>query len=345
MPPPAVSDSTHRVRVIRIDNPPANALSPSTLRRLREEIAEAVRSEEVEAILLTGTTQTFSSGADLKQLETDFHRHGPAGSTKAYVEAYTSGANLAPFVYGLDQTEKPIVALISGICFGGGLEVALGCHYRISTASATFRLPEVFVGIIPGALGTQFLPRMTTFRSSIELAVYGKTWDAKKALDEGIIDEILHLSGDEDSYDAVIRLASERVLELLSRNAQAPIFRSTSTLPVKVSEGDAMAISFRASLKLPPVNKGGLAQRAVLESLRHCVRAGSNFLRGAEWESEISRHIVATREAHALRYLFLAGTLSIYFGIGTRPRLSRKSSVAFHQQLCRNSCREASTCD
>ena len=264
---------------------------------------------------------------------------------KAYVEAYKSGDNLAPFVYGLDQARKPIVALISGICFGGGLEVALGCHYRICTASATFRFPEVFVGVIPGALGTQFLPRMTSFRSSIELAVYGKTWDARKAVDEGIVDEILQSEGDDSSYGTVIRRASERVLEFLSRNTQASVFRPTSTLPVKVSIGDALAISFRASLKLPPVHRGGLAQRAALESLRQCVIAGSSFLLGAEWESEISRQIVASREAHALRYIFLAGTYAAHLGTGARQRLSREGSIPFYKRRCSNACVEASTSD
>jgi 3-hydroxyacyl-CoA dehydrogenase len=264
--------------------------------------------EKVDAVVLTGDENYFSAGADLKTLDSNFHKYGSNGATRAYVEAYGTGENIAPFVYALDQARKPVIALIAGVCFGGGLEVALGCHYRVCYENASFRFPEVFVGIVPGSLGTQYLPRLADFKLSIDMAVLGKPVDARTALQSGLVDHVIRFGDVTGKFAELVVQTHLIVGAILNDASGSKPFRRTSSLPVKVSLGDAMVMCFKVSQRLPPVNKGGLAQRATLECLLACVRAGDSFLRGAVWESEVSRAIIASREAQALRYVFLSGT-------------------------------------
>jgi 3-hydroxyacyl-CoA dehydrogenase/enoyl-CoA hydratase/carnithine racemase len=306
---PLVSREAYQnVCVIRMNNPPANTLSYDMLLQLRYELNKAMEDDTVEAVLLTGNKDFFSSGADLKALDMNYHKYGPSKSTALYVEAYRTGENLAPMVYSLDQASKPIIALVGGVAYGGGFELALGCHYRICLTSASFKLPEVFVGIIPGALGTQFLPRLVDFQTCIDIAVLGKTLTAADAFKIAIVDKILPLSQkSDDNFDSSISAAVNIVQTILGDPARAKTaFRRISGESVKTPLVDALVLSHLACSRLPLVNKGGLAQRAVLESLVACVQAGDAFIRGVLWESEISRVIVASREAHALRYVFLS---------------------------------------
>lgn len=130
---------------IVLDNPPVNALGAALRRHLLTAVEAADADPAVVAIVLRGRGSTFSAGADIAELA-----------------AADMGEPWHPEVlHRIEAFSKPVIAAISGVCLGGGLETALACHYRIADASARFALPEVTLGIVPGAGGTQRLPRLT----------------------------------------------------------------------------------------------------------------------------------------------------------------------------------------
>ncbi|MGZ5302386.1 MAG: enoyl-CoA hydratase/isomerase family protein, partial [Actinomycetota bacterium] len=132
------------VAVLQIDNPPVNGLGHSTRRTLAEGLERALDDGGVKAIVITGTGKVFSGGADIREFNT------PAALAEP---------NLLQLIEQVESSAKPVIAAINGICMGGGLELSLGCNYRIATPDASMGLPEVKIGLLPGAGGTQRLPR------------------------------------------------------------------------------------------------------------------------------------------------------------------------------------------
>ena len=153
---------THKqgdVAVIRMDNPPVNALGHALRVGLEKAFADANADAGVKAIVLTGTGRFFSAGADI----TEFR-----GEMKEPL--------LPQLIDKIEKSEKPVVAAINGTALGGGLELALGCHYRVSTKDVRqLGLPEIKLGIIPGAGGTQRLPRAIGVEQALQLITTDKT--------------------------------------------------------------------------------------------------------------------------------------------------------------------------
>jgi 3-hydroxyacyl-CoA dehydrogenase/enoyl-CoA hydratase/carnithine racemase len=293
------------IYVLRIDNAPLHVLTRATRERLLRELREAQSDNRVHTILLVGSEMAFSVGADLAELAGEGilrTQKDKARSSAAYVEAYKTH-NLAPLVYELDQSNKPVVSLISGMCFGGGLELAMGTRYRFCSQSSQFRLPEVTVGIVPGALGTQLLPRLVGF--DVALQMCSNRCDmltAKQALQSGLVDQIVSAQ----SFDGLLAATVSVLRNQIARGQDsASPFRQTSRLPVKVPFSDAVKMSNAFLKLLPPRFRGGLASRSAVEALLASVQSPS-FLSGALVESEISRRLVVSDEAQALRYLFFA---------------------------------------
>ena len=132
------------VAVLQIDNPPVNGLGHTTRRTLAEGLERALDDAAVKAIVITGTDKVFSGGADIREFNT------PAALAEP---------NLLQLIEQVESSPKPVIAAINGVCMGGGLELSLGCNYRIATPDASMGLPEVKIGLLPGAGGTQRLPR------------------------------------------------------------------------------------------------------------------------------------------------------------------------------------------
>lgn len=297
--------SASEIYVLRIDNAPLHILTRATRERLLRELREAQMDPRVHTILLVGSEMAFSAGADLAELAGEGilrTQEDKARSSEAYVEAYKTH-NLAPLVYELDQSIKPVVCLISGICFGGGLELAMGTRYRFCSESSQFRLPEVTVGIVPGALGTQLLPRLVGF--DVALRMCSSRCDlltAKQALQYGLVDQIVT----SQTFDGLLATTVSVLRNHIARGQDsASPFRQTTKLPVKVPFSDAVKMSNAFLKLLPPRLRGGLASRAAVEALLASVQSPS-FLSGALVESEISRRLVVSDEAQALRHLFFA---------------------------------------
>ena len=154
------------VRVLSIDNPPVNGLGAAVRSGLKAALDEALADEGTEAIVLTGEGAMFCAGADIRE----FGAEPPAGTPA-----------LPDVIDAFEASTKPVVAAIHGVAAGGGLELALGCHGRLATSDARVGLPEVTLGIIPGAGGTQRLPRLIGVAPALDLIVSGKLVAAAKA--------------------------------------------------------------------------------------------------------------------------------------------------------------------
>ncbi|MEK9901464.1 MAG: enoyl-CoA hydratase-related protein, partial [Rhodospirillaceae bacterium] len=163
-----------RVAVLAIDNPPVNALRHAVREGIVARVEQAAADNGVDAIVLIGAGRTFPAGADIREFDQ------PAREP-----------HLVAVVDRMDTIEKPIVAAIHGTALGGGLELALGCHFRVASTDARVGLPEVNLGIFPGAAGTQRLPRVAGLDHALEMIVSGKPVGAATAHEYGIVDEIV----------------------------------------------------------------------------------------------------------------------------------------------------------
>ena len=167
-------ETVGRVAVLTIDNPPVNALGHGVREGIVAQMERAAQDDAARAIVLIGAGRTFPAGADIREFDQ------PAREP-----------HLVAVVDRLDTIEKPVVAAIHGTALGGGLELALGCHFRVASPDARMGTPEVNLGIFPGAAGTQRLPRVAGLDHALELIVLGRPISAAKALEYGIVDEIV----------------------------------------------------------------------------------------------------------------------------------------------------------
>src|SRR3984957_5304427 len=166
------------IAVITINNPPVNALSPGVPEGVAEAIDQINKDDSVKAAVLIGGGRTFIAGADIKEF-------GKLTSGKP------RGAGLLPVLLKIEDSRKPIIVAIHGTAFGGGLELAMAGHYRVAVPSAQVGQPEVKLGIIPGAAGTQRLPRLAGVAAAVEMCTDGKPVAAEKALSLGIINKLI----------------------------------------------------------------------------------------------------------------------------------------------------------
>lgn len=162
-----------RVGVIRIDNPPVNALSQAVRQGLVDALRQAQLDRRAEVVLLMAIGRTFIAGADIRE----FGKPPQAPM-------------LAEVVSTLEASDKPLIAVLHGTALGGGLEVALGCHLRIALDGTRVGLPEVKLGLLPGAGGTQRLPRLTGVAFALDMITSGRFVDAAEALTHGIVDDV-----------------------------------------------------------------------------------------------------------------------------------------------------------
>jgi 3-hydroxyacyl-CoA dehydrogenase len=166
------------IAVLTINNPPVNALSPGVPEGISEALDQIAQDDAIKAVVLIGGGRTFIAGADIKEF-------GKMTSGKP------RGAGLLPFLLKIEDSKKPVIVAIHGTAFGGGLEVAMACHYRVAVSSAQVGQPEVKLGIIPGAAGTQRLPRLAGVAKAVEMCTTGNPIKAAEALQFGIVDRII----------------------------------------------------------------------------------------------------------------------------------------------------------
>src|SRR6202521_3155034 len=162
------------IGIITVDNPPVNALSPGVPEGIVAAVDKGNADPGVRAMILIGSGRSFIAGADIRQFG-----KGPS----------TPPTGRRPYDV-LDASPKPVIAAIHGYALGGGLEIALACHYRVAVPSAKWGLPEVQIGLLPGAGGTQRLPRLIGPKAALEMITSGRHVPAEEAHKLGVVDEI-----------------------------------------------------------------------------------------------------------------------------------------------------------
>jgi 3-hydroxyacyl-CoA dehydrogenase len=170
--------SDNGIAIITINNPPVNALSPGVPEGISEALDQIAQNTNIKATVLIGGGRTFVAGADIKEF-------GKMTSGKA------RGAGLLPLLLKIEDSAKPVIVAIHGTAFGGGMELAMAGHYRVAVATAQFGQPEVKLGLIPGAGGTQRLPRLAGVSKAVEMCMSGNPVNADEALKLGIVDRII----------------------------------------------------------------------------------------------------------------------------------------------------------
>ncbi len=266
------------VAVITLDNPPVNGLGHATRLGLVNGLDKALADAAVKAIVITGAGKAFSGGADIREF----------GTPKALAEP-----NLLSVILALEASAKPTVAAIHTVCMGGGLELALGCHYRVAAKGVQVALPEVKIGLLPGAGGTQRLPRVIGVENAMNMIVTG----------EAVKSEMLAMAPDQKLFDKITE--GELMTEALAFAAEVadkrplPLVRN-----LKVTHPNADAyVQFVKNMV------GGMSKN--FPAPLKCVEAVAGSLRlpfdaGMRLERELFTSLMFTPESKALRHAFIA---------------------------------------
>jgi 3-hydroxyacyl-CoA dehydrogenase len=271
------------VAVVTIDNPPVNALAPSVWSEIDEAVKRAVADPAAEAIVLIGAGTTFIAGADIKAFEL----------LKTPADSMSRSEGTHALLKRVEDAVKPLVAALHGTALGGGLEVAQACHFRVATKDAKVGQPEVMLGLIPGAGGTQRLPRLAGAKMALEMSTDGKMVPAPKALAAGIIDHIV----DGDLLAGAIAFARDKAKKKDIRKV-----RDIVIPPDGVKAGLEACEAMRAALT--KTAKGMRAPYAVVDAIEAGLKLP--FDQGSAREREIFSQCVTSTESKALRHLFFA---------------------------------------
>ncbi|NBS45973.1 MAG: 3-hydroxyacyl-CoA dehydrogenase, partial [Betaproteobacteria bacterium] len=271
--------------VITLNNPPVNGLGLATRQGIADGLNRANADAAVKAIVLTGAGKAFSGGADIREF----------GSPKAIAEP-----NLLSVIRAVETSPKPVVAAIHSVAMGGGLELALGCHYRMAAPGANIALPEVKLGLIPGAGGTQRLPRVLGVEVALNMIVSGEPVKSEQLAalpGQKLFDKMA--SSPEKLMDEAVAYAQQVAAEHAKSGAALPLVRN---LPCKHPMGDAYFQFARNMVK-------GMARN--FPAPGKCVDAveaatKKKFEDGMVFEREIFMNLMLTPESRALRHLFMA---------------------------------------
>jgi len=268
------------VAVISLNNPPVNGLGLSTRQAITEGVEKAVQDASIKAIVITGHGKAFSGGADIREF----------GSPKA-----TQEPNLLSVIAQIENCAKPVVAAVHTVAMGGGLELALGCHYRIAAPGASIALPEVKIGLLPGAGGTQRLPRVLGVEPALNMIVSG----------EAIKSEMLAMLPGQKLFDKMSASAESLMDEALKFarevSATRPLPR-VRDLPCKHPQGDAYFQFTRNMVK--GMAKNYPAPPKCVDAVQAATK--KKFDEGMVIERELFINLMWTPECRALRHLFMS---------------------------------------
>jgi 3-hydroxyacyl-CoA dehydrogenase len=262
------------VAIVRVDNPPVNALGRAVRDGITEAVTKAQADSAAKAIVLVCAGKTFIAGADIREFGKP-----PEGKT------------LGEVLDAIENGPKPVIAAIHGTALGGGLEVALTCHYRIAKPGSKFGLPEVKLGILPGAGGTQRLPRIVGVERALDMITSGDPVDTKDALELGLIDAVVEGDLTNDAVAFATKVSAQK---------SHPRVRDRND---KLQNVDASVFAkFRKSIARK--TKGFPAPEKIVQ----CIEAAVNkpFDEGIQFERQAFNELRASNESKAQRYYFFA---------------------------------------
>ena len=261
------------IAVLTLNAPPVNALGSAVKQAIADHLDALLADESIDAIVLAGSGKHFSAGADIKE----------------FGEAASRGPSLPDLIDRLEASAKAVVAALHGTVAGGGLELAMGCHYRVADESAQLSLPEVTLGILPGAGGTVRLPRLIGVEAALDLILNGRRVSAGEAVALGLVDEMA-------PRGAVVERAAEFARKVSRRTPRR-------TREIVLAPAPAAVMS-RVEGDLRKAARGRKAPLAALD----CVKRGLSlpFEAAAKVERETFMELLHSSESRALRHVFLA---------------------------------------
>ena len=261
--------------VITLDNPPVNALSFAYSAQLLQQIQAADADPNISAVIITGANGLFSGGADINDFQNE-----PTAETKTVRDV----------IAAIEKSDKVFVAAIDGTCMGGGLELSLACDYRVASPTSKLGLPEIKLGLLPGAGGTQRLPRLIGAQDALQMMLKGETVDAESAKKKGLVDEI----------------ASSDALEAAKAYVDKPK-RRVSAMTISLAGLPANAVPFvvaQAHKMCPPEENGGFAAHKLVDAVAAAFELP--FPRGLAREARLFEELVLSQPSLALRHIFFA---------------------------------------
>jgi 3-hydroxyacyl-CoA dehydrogenase len=269
----------NRTGVLTINNPPVNALSPGVPEGIAQGIGEFSADPAIDSIVLIGGGRTFIAGADIRE----FLKITASGNRDR-------GPGLNPILDRIESCPKPVVAAIHGTALGGGLETAMACHYRVAVPSAQLGQPEVKLGLIPGAGGTQRLPRLAGVEKALAMCVSGDPIPSAGALEAGLLDEILP----GDLLSGALAFAAR-----IAHNPPRPTRGRNEKLPTPAEAAPLFAAA-RASARTRQRNL--IAPLAAIDAIEAAVSLP--FDQGLQREAELFQHCLFSDQSKALIHVF-----------------------------------------
>jgi 3-hydroxyacyl-CoA dehydrogenase len=265
--------------MIALNNPPVNALATPVRAGIADALEKATNDPQIKAVVLIGNGRCFSSGADIREFSEPGKHASPI---------------LPEVIAQIEQCPKPVVAALHSTAFGGGLELALGCHYRIGAPSARLAQPEVKLGIIPGAGGTQRLPRLIGVEPALKMILSGEPVDAEKALALGLLDEVVH----GELHDEAVAFAEKLIAE------RRPLRRARDMDAKLRAVGDVSALLANARKSIERRARGLLAPFLCIESVGNAFKLP--FDKALKQERELFERCRDSEQSKAQRYAFFA---------------------------------------
>jgi 3-hydroxyacyl-CoA dehydrogenase len=264
------------IAVLTLDNPPVNSLGVELRQALMAGVERANDDPKVAAIVLIGSGAGFSGGADIREF----------GTPKA-----AAHPNLRTVISEVEDSAKPVIAAVGGVCMGGGLELAMACHYRVGVPKARIALPEVKLGLLPGAGGTQRLPRLLGVEAALNMIVSGATVASEKLEGTPLFDAF----GDGDLRDGALRFARRVIAEKMPP-------KKVRDLQIDMPNAEAYFQFARNTVK--SVAGPYPAPLACIEAVAAAVE--KPFEAGLERERELFTTLMLSPESAALRHIFQA---------------------------------------
>ena len=261
------------IAVITLNNPPVNGLGHASRTAVVEGMLQALQDDAITAIVITGAGKAFSGGADIKEFN----------STKAFAEP-----SLQSVINVIENASKPVIAAVHSVCMGGGLELALACHYRVATAGAQIALPEVKLGILPGAGGTQRLPRVLGLEMALNMIVSGTPVASEKLAKTALFDQMLEGELMQGALDFAATVAAKRPLPRV-RDIKIDYPNHEAFLQFSRNTVGAMAGPFPAPLKCVEAVAAAVTMK---------------FDDGIQLERQLFLELVQSTESKALRHAF-----------------------------------------
>lgn len=274
---------SNRVALITMNHPPVNGLGYALRVSIIERIQEALQNDSVGAIIITGSEKAFSGGADIKEF----------GTVKAITEPH-----LQSVIRAIENSPKPIIAAIQGVCMGGGFELALGCHYRVALMSASVALPEIKLGLIPGAGGTQRLPRVIGVEKALNFILSGDPLPAITFKDSPLFDALYESNLIHCAIEFAEQLIDEKKPLKKIRDIPIDYPNFESFLQFSRNTVKTVAAPYPAALK-------------VIDAISAAITLP--FEKGITKEREFFLDLMNTSVSRAMRYAFFAqrGTAKI----------------------------------